>query len=1105
VLNIRNLCCTIEVALEIRPITFRKHAMKFRMILAAVLFISCTGGAFAQPVLSVSIHIPKVTVDQATESYDPMPIPVTVTIYNTGNAASQTLSARIALTPDLALDGSEQGAVIKGTLPVTVQPNDSAKVEWKLTHPPSFSPINHRVRVWLKHTPVDSFETQKLFILPAMDRPDFGMTLVQLPRLLVRPDSLGYDQNPFQVFLRLTNQGGTTMDSVTTQLFLPQDYILDPSTQANPQVYGLPIPPPQAGNPRIEMTWNVRYVGATRQFRTDTLRLRATGKDRAGGLVQKDTTMLIEVDGLSPRYSISFLDAGVMQYDTAKIYSPQPYPLIVRIENPSEQWIDLGTLALSLQGEGIATQDALTHTLPLLLAGSHIDFQWHITAERRSQPRQFVAIVEVADAGGRLQSGTHTVSIPGQPYALTVQEFEPVDTLAVNTEGTAFLTDAIPLSFRFRNDAWYNSTVTASRVQSQGTDILPPPFRDKAHAFFLTPAEMSPAVLDTFRVQGQIDPRFVTFHVTAVSNREDTARASRSVYIPGLLPVARLTHRGPAHILPDYLGGYAPSPMAQEYVLSNDGSINFRVDSVVLRYPMDGVITPEPLRLDYGTTLPPGDSLSLRWNFALYPRDTIRIVPMHVTAYLSGRFDVDISNTVLIDPLVPGLAAQVSGPDSLAFDAATLYSPNPFTKTLRIRNSGTAELHLDSVALLFTDALITPLDPLIWSNGRVLKPDSVLALSWRLLAARHEEATTVPLTFAVHHSGGTRSDVPSSVFLPALVPGLDASIHGDVKLVYDPDNVYWPDPFTKTVRVRNSGTADLLLDSIVVSWTDPLVQSMEAVRRDLLQDIPPGAETEETWRFRTAAHASAGYVTLRFTLYHGGGKPLPLATDIHVPGEPFAFRITDMQLPDRIEPRSDGQGYEGNPVVTLFTIENDAWFSTSLRSARVELRGDGVQMLTPQPRSDVLLFNPGDRSSVLRDSFFVLPASLDRIVQVTVSVESDRGLIDSETMDMFVPRIGTNAAGDSPTALRFTLHGLYPNPLRAGVRQPLRIDVEGNGSLRAEIYDRLGRFIWRDEDIDAPGARGSVALWIPPLSEGMYLLRIESGGMQTARPFVVLR
>ncbi|MFZ1731354.1 MAG: T9SS type A sorting domain-containing protein [Bacteroidota bacterium] len=1078
--------------------------MKFRLIFAAVLLIICTGGAFAQPVLSASIHIPTITVDQATESYAPMPIPVTMTIYNTGSTASQALSARIAVPLDLALDPSELGAIIKVPAPVIVQPNDSAKVTWKLTHPAAFSMINYRVRVWLVYTPVDSFETQKLFLLPAMDKPDFKMSFVQTPSLQVRPDSLGYQQNPFPVYIRLANQGGTTVDSVSVHAFLPPDYILDPSTQANPQIYGQPIPPPLVGNPRIDFTWNIRYVGAMRNPRTDTLRFRATGKDRAGGLVQKDTLMLIDVEGLSPRYSITFLDPGAMQYDTGAIYSPQPYPLQCRIENLSEQWIDLSGLSLTLKGEGIATQDQLSYPLPMLLDGGHIDFQWRVTAERRSFPRQLTATIEVADGDGRLQSAAQLVSIPGQPFALTVQDYQTADTLAVNTEGTAFLSNAIPLSFRLRNDAWYNSTVISSRVQSQGQGILPPPFKDKLHSFFLRPAEVTPVIPDTFFVQGQVDSRTVSFHINAISDRGDTARATRSVFVPGLIPVMRMAHRGPDHILPDYLGGYTPNPMAQDYILHNDGSIDFRIDSVVLSYAMDGVSTPEALRHDYGWTLHPGDTLLTRWNFSIYPRDSSRVVPMSATAYISGQFAATAGNTVLIDALTPILDASVLGPDTLAFDPGTLYTPNPFTKTLRIRNAGTADLRLDSVDLLYSDPLITPLDPLQRMVGIVLKPDSSTDISWRLQADKHEEAALVPMMVAVHHGGGLRSDIASSVFLPALVPGLEVDFAGDTQLMFDPVDVYRPNPFLKTLRIRNSGTAGLLIDSIVVSWNDLALKSVEAATRAMGQTVAPGASIEEDWHFNAEPHVSAMYSVLHFTLYHSGGKSFPINTDVHIPGEPFAFRIINDIVPDRLDARSDGQGYEGNPVVTQFAIENAAWFRSRLQVARVDLSGEGVTMLSPQPRNDNILISALDRSAALRDSFFVLPATYDRTISVTISIESNRGVSDSRQYDLFVPRITTSAVSDVPDAAEFRLHGLYPNPLRSGSSQ-LQLDVESASALRIEIYDRLGRSLWSGAEISAQGGRRNVALQIPNLENGLYLLRISSGGSQQMRPFVVLR
>lgn len=1079
--------------------------MKFRLTLAAVLFLFCTGGAFAQPVLSVSIHIPTMTVDQSTESYAPNPVPVTVTIYNTGTTASQALSARLSISPDLALDASEMGAVIKAPIPASVLPNDSAKVIWKLTHPVSFSMKNYRVYVWLVNTPSDSFQTQKLLVLPAMDRPDFKMTFVTLPPLNVRPDSLGYQGNPFPVSLRLVNQGGTTVDSVTVQAILPPDYILDPSTQAYTQNYGQPIPPPAVGNPRIEFAWTVRYVGATRMQRVDTLRFRASGKDRAGGTVQKDTLLLITVDGLSPRYSISFLDPGAMQLDTATIYSPRPYPLQLRIQNLSEQWIDLSGLTLTLQGEGTGTPDPLTFPLPMMLSGGHLDFQWLIDAERRSAPRQLAALVEVTDGDGRIEVSNHFVSIPGQPYALTVQDFLTPDTLALNAAGTAYLSNAIPMSFRFRNDTWYNSTITTSRVQSQGQGIIPPQLKDKTQALFLKPADVTPTLTDTFFVQGQIASRILSLQVIAISDRGDTAYASRQVFVPGLLPVIRLEQRGTDHIQADYRGGYVPNPMVQDYVLHNDGSIDVRVDSVVLRYPMDGLVAYEPLRQDYGRNLRPGDTLLTRWNLSVFARDSSRVVPMSATAYVSKQFTATNGNVIRIDALVPGLDAEVLGPDTLAYDASTFYNPNPFTKTLRIRNSGTGYLQLDSVALQFSDPLIAPLDPLPRMLGIVLKPDSVTEISWQLQAARHADATLVPLTFAVHHGGGKRSDIDASVFLPALVPGLEAEIFGDTQLMYDPVEVYRPNPISKTLRIRNSGTADLHVDSVVVSWSDAGLQSVEAARRDLSQTVPPATSLEEEWHFIAAPHPSSMFSVLQFTIYHSGGKAFPINTDVHIPGENFAFRIIDVEIPDRLAARSDGQGYESNPVVTKFTVENASWFKAALKTARIELTGDGVQMLSPQPRTDNILISALDRSVVLRDSFFVLPAAYDRTIQVTITIESDRGVGDSRQQDVFIPRITTSVAGDAPHAAGFRIHGIYPNPLHAG-SSILHVDMESQaGALRLEIFDRLGRTVWSADDLHKQDGRQRLSVQLPNLENGLYLMRISGHGAQQSRPIIVLR
>jgi hypothetical protein len=986
-----------------------------------------------------------------------------------------------------------------------VQPNDSVKVTWMLTHPISFSTTNYRVRVWLTHSATDSFETQKLFILPPMEPPDFKLAFITLPKLAVRPDSLGYDNNPFSVFFRVVNQGGTSMDSVQVHLHLPGDYILDPMTQNNPLVYDKVIPPPKIGAPRIEMEWLVRYVGATIHPREDTLRLVATGRDGLGGLVRKDTTLLIQVEGISPRYTLRYLDPGAMQYDAQTIYSPQPYPLRMRMENISEQWIDLNSVTLSLDGEGVTTSDPLQEMIPMLPAGAHIDYQWLIHADRHPAPRQCIATAEVADHHDRRQSAVQTVSIPGQPFDLRIQNVQIPDTLHTNAEGTALLGTAIPLSFTVENDTWYDNTVTQSRVHGAGTGLLPPPFRERLHAFDLTPGAISAAIEDTFFVQGMLDDRIVTIQMTAVSDRADTATSTHQVFIPALRPVLRMLHSGPDRIHADGLGGYVPNPMGHEYVLHNDGNVELRIDSVVLRYHMDGVSTPEALRREYGWTLRPGDSLLTRWNFSVYERDSSRVIPMHVTAYLSGRFETDVVNHLYIDALAPEVDAQVSGPDTLAIDPDALYAPNPFVKQLRIRNAGNADLLVDRVLLVVTDPLIDVLDPPEWTDGRQLPPDSAMTLSWRLEAREHAQATDAEMVFTVHHSGGTEEDVVSTVHVPARVPGLEARVSGDAQLLFDETTVYHPSPFMKRVQLRNTGTADLLVDSIIVSWTNPQLRSVEPALRVLNSVIVPGREQIEEWHFHASPHASSGYATVRFTIYHDGGNALPLTTDVFIPGQPYAVHLRDVVIPDRLSPRADGQGYEPNPVVVHYQVENDTWFDLVLGSVRVDATGEGVQLLSPQPRPGEIRLLAGHSSSRLYDSLFVLPASMDRSIRVTVSVEAAYDMYDEHHADIYIPVSTTDVADGRESPQNFILHGIYPNPVSVATAQRMHLDMESVTSLQVSLHDRLGRRIMRYDEIAPLFSRGVVMLAIPQLGAGLYFIRITGRDVQHVHPLVVYR
>ncbi|MDT8323731.1 MAG: T9SS type A sorting domain-containing protein, partial [Bacteroidota bacterium] len=493
-----------------------------------------------------------------------------------------------------------------------------------------------------------------------------------------------------------------------------------------------------------------------------------------------------------------------------------------------------------------------------------------------------------------------------------------------------------------------------------------------------------------------------------------------------------------------------------------------------------------------------------RWDFTAYVRDTLRRLPMHVTAHVSEEYAVAVAHIMEIPALFPVIAASVEGPDTLSYDPDSLYAPNPFTRTLRIHNSGTADLQLDSVRLSWDDSLMRAESATVWTAGAVVPPDSVFTLSFTLRAESHVQEKTVGLDFVLHHGGGKSDMIAASVYLPALRPGLDAVVLGNAQLLTDPISIYRPDPFTKTVRVSNSGTADLQLDSIIVSFTDPAISVIGATTRVLATVIAVGDSRESEWEFRAEPHASSGYAAIRFLLYHSGGEMLPLQTEIFIPGEPFSFTLEDVNIPDRLIARGDGQGYENNPVAISFRAENAAWFASSLRLLRVRVEGEGAEMLTTQPRTPAIDLNPYATSPVVRDSFFVFPATYDRVIRVYLQVESSRGLGDSTRVDIFVPRVTTTAVGTVPVPSGLALTGLYPNPVSLRGAAYLNAAVRSSTPYRWAVYDLLGRLC--ASSVALPPSDGSRFARIPlhALSQGNYLLRVMTAEEQITARFMIL-
>jgi len=1021
-------------------------------------------------------------------------------VYNTGTSASNSLQARIHFVPDLALAPEEHSVTIKVPTPAVVASQDSAVVTWLLHHPPTFSQKNYRIYLWLKTSAVDSFETQKLLMLPAMTAPDFRLVPRHDMHLVVKPDSSGYANNPFPVYARLANHGGSALDDVSLQLYLPPDYILEPDIQANPYHVPFPLPRAAPGAPRLDIEWTVRYLGASIFPRSDTMRLVARGRDITGKWREKHAQVLVEVDGLSPEFEITVLAPQAIDFDASSIYSPQPVRVTARCTNIGEQYADLPTASLSLSGEGVSTTDPLQRPIvSSLRPGGTVELHWDVVTERRATPRSMGATVEITDADGRRRSTRADVHIPGQEYRLVLETISLPDTIALNAEGTDFLYQDILLRYSIENRTWYTNTLNAVRVQAHGPGIAAPVVREYQPELPLSPGETSAVLTDTFRVHGQVQGRNLTFQLLAISDRGDTAHVLRPVYVPGLRPQLRLDRRGVDELVHDRVLGYLPNPFYQEYILRNIGYVSVRVDSLRMSVDDDGLVIAEPLLRPIGWMLNPGDSLIVRWNMQAQKRTYPRTVAMSVSAWTSGEQEVEHVHSVSIPGLSPIPELSVGGDDTLSWDPVTVYTPNPFRKTLEVRNIGTDMLQCDSARLQFRDDMVVLLDPASWISGESLAPDSGMVISWRLQAEEREMSVLLPVTVTLYHDGEEESTVSGSVYIPGLTPGLHAVVLGDMQLSMDSESVYIPNPFVKTVRITNSGTGTLMLDSIRLRTVDTDLYFDENHIRHINSTLASSQMLDVHWHGRSAPRFSASYVLIEFDVYHGGGEVLSLASDIFIPGRAHSFDVVDIDHPAAMQVNSAGDAYTEQGFSIRYRARNNSWAYCTFSHAAAKVAGvSGVELVTtPREHHPNEVLASQAVSQVLIDTFVVSHSLTERLCQIDITVYDNFMRSGVSSAKIFLPSVSTTDVFGIPVAKKFGIAGVYPNPFRRGSAAEVFIALEGgvDAVVEVELFDLFGRRVaWTT----VLTAQRIVPVMVEDIAAGVYLVRARQGKWQSS-------
>ncbi len=90
----------------------------------------------------------------------------------------------------------------------------------------------------------------------------------------------------------------------------------------------------------------------------------------------------------------------------------------------------------------------------------------------------------------------------------------------------------------------------------------------------------------------------------------------------------------------------------------------------------------------------------------------------------------------------------------------------------------------------------------------------------------------------------------------------------------------------------------------------------------------------------------------------------------------------------------------------------------------------------------------------------------------------------------------------SPVLSEFTLHPAYPNPFNA--QTTISYDITQKGSVKLGIYDLSGREVWEQTNVMQSGSH-EVIFNAANLSTGIYIARLESGGMSAQQKLILMK
>jgi hypothetical protein len=208
---------------------------------------------------------------------------------------------------------------------------------------------------------------------------------------------------------------------------------------------------------------------------------------------------------------------------------------------------------------------------------------------------------------------------------------------------------------------------------------------------------------------------------------------------------------------------------------------------------------------------------------------------------------------------------------------------------------------------------------------------------------------------------------------------------------------------------------------------------------------------------------------------------------------PHDWVIADIPYPEFYETDPDGKGWKAHNFIPMAILFDPGQLEQVARGTLASWQ--------PQPYA-ALRFDPELFWSAERE---IRSMSFDERNGHLYMLEFDRareGALIVHVWDVQEVQTGVEQADDQIPAEAFLL-GNYPNPFNASTR--IRFHLAAAGMVTADLYDLKGEMIGRLKHEFLAAGWHDLALNLPPLSSGVYLLSLHTGDQRAVQKLTLVK